>query len=382
MSADRTTETSPATKQSRGERLLSIDALRGFDMFWITGGDALALAVLGLFSGAWAESLKQQLEHVEWQGFRFYDLIFPLFLFLVGCVLPFSLAKYRDRPADVYVRIARRTAALILLGLIGNGLLKLNFAELRYAGVLQRIGICYGAAALVFLHLRLRGQIALWLSILIGYWLILRFVPVPDGTAGDMTAEGNLAGYIDRHFLPGKIMKPYYGFGDNEGILSTIPAVATAMLGAFAGQWLKSQNSQSIKAIGLAGAGVTLIGIGLLWSVPFPIIKNLWTSSFVLVAGGCSLLLLALFYTVIDVIGFKAWSFFFVVIGMNAITIYVGDNFIDFPKMSQYFFGGVMRLLKEGGYEQAAQVVFRAGIVFIEWLVLWFLYSKRVFLRV
>ena len=154
--------------------------------------------------------------------------------------------------------------------------------------------------------------------------------PSPESKAGDLTIQTNLAGYLDRHYLPGKIYKSFYGFGDNEGLLSTIPAVATALLGVLAGQWLLSSQGRWIKAFGLAAGGLACLGIGTLWAREFPIIKILWTSTFVLVAGGWSLLLLALFYTMIDVLKFRAWAFFFVVIGVNAITIYVASRIFPF----------------------------------------------------
>ena len=212
-------------------------------MFWIAGGDSLATMILNRFKSPQAEQLKLQFEHVDWEGFRFYDLIFPLFMFLVGCVIPFSLEKYRDRPTAVYGRVIRRTATLFVLGLICNGLLNFQFAELRYAGVLQRIAVCYGLASLIFLNVRWRGQVLTVTAILLGYWAILALIPVPGGTAGDYTKEGNLGGYLDRTFLPGRILKQYYGFGDNEGLLSTIPAVATVLLGALTGQWLRSNRT-------------------------------------------------------------------------------------------------------------------------------------------
>ena len=202
--------------------------------------------------------------------------------------------------------------------------------NLRVTGVLQRIAICYGIAALIFLFTRVRTQAILFVAILVGYWAILMYVPSPDSKAGDLTMQTNLAGYLDRHYLPGKIYKSFYGFGDNEGLLSTIPAVATTLLGVLAGHWLLSRRNRWTKAFGLAFAGLACLGLGLLWAQHFPIIKILWTSSYVLVAGGWSLLLLALFYTIIDAIGLRAWAFFFVVIGVNAITIYIAKEIIPF----------------------------------------------------
>ena len=173
------------------------------------------------------------------------------------------------------------------------------------AGVLQRIAICYGIAAVIFLLTSTRTQVILFIAILVGYWALLMYVPSPESKAGDLSIETNLAGYLDRHFLPGRIYRSYYGFGDNEGLLSTIPAVGTTLLRALAGQWLLSGYGRWLKAIALAAVGIACLGAGTLWAREFPIIKILWTSTYVLIAGGWSLLLLALFYTIIDVL--KTW---------------------------------------------------------------------------
>src|SRR5205823_2992435 len=162
-----------------------------------------------------------------------------------------------------------------------NHLLQLDFANLRLAGVLQRIAICYGVAAVLAIHTGPRTQAVLVAVILLGYWALLGLVPAPGSPLGDYSKEGNLAGYVDRHWLPGKIYPEYYGDGDNEGLLSTIPAVATALLGVLAGQWLRSAHSPGRKVWGLALAGVVGLAAGFLWSFAFPIVKNIWTSSFV-----------------------------------------------------------------------------------------------------
>ncbi len=361
----------------RPERVHSIDALRGFDMFWIIGGDALIVAILSRLHFTWADQLAEQFEHVVWEGFRFYDLIFPLFLFLVGCVLPYSLSRLQQQPSAAYLRIARRVAALVLLGLIANGLLNFDWENLRLAGVLQRIGICYGLGALIFLHTRVVGQIAVSLAILLGYWALLAWVPAPGGFAGDFSLEGNLAGWVDRNFLPGKIYQEYYGFGDNEGILSTLPAIATVLLGALAGHWLRASRSQWTKAAGLLVAGLLCLAIGYAWGNWFPIIKNLWTSSFVMVAAGWSLVLLSLFYTLIDIGGYRVWATAFTIIGVNAITIYFAQRFIDFEHMSEFFLGGTAALL--GSWNT---VLLLAGTLLAKILFLSFLYVQRVYLRV
>jgi predicted acyltransferase len=373
-------EASRETDRASTERLTSIDALRGFDMFWIIGGDDIAKALAKWWNTPQSKTFAEQFEHVAWEGFRFYDLIFPLFLFTVGVVLPFSLRKYQtggQPKAAAFGRLARRVVLLFLLGLIYNNLLRFDFANLRVVGVLQRIAICYGIAATIFLLTRVRTQVIMFVVILIGYWAILMYVPSPESKAGDLSIQTNLAGYLDRHYLPGKIYKSFYGFGDNEGLLSTIPAVATALLGVLAGHWLLSSRGRWLKALGLAAAGVACLGVGTFWAREFPIIKILWTSTYVLIAGGWSLLLLALFYTIIDVLKFRGWAFFFVVIGMNAITIYVAGHFIPFDDISRDLLGGVARLI--GSFRP---VVVPIGTIVLEWLFLLHLYRNKIFLRV
>jgi predicted acyltransferase len=358
------------------QRVVSIDALRGFDMFWIMGGDVFFAAMLGLTSWSWAPALQEQLEHVEWEGFRFYDLIFPLFLFVVGCSLPFSLDKIRGEGAKVYLRVIRRTILLVLMGLIYNRIQDFDWTQLRWMGVLQRIGLCYGAAALLYVNLRWRGLVFAFVAILLSYWAILKWVPVPGGVAGDWSPAGNLSGYIDRTVLPGKILEKYYGYGDNEGVLSTFPAIATALLGVFAGMWLKTGTHPWLKVLGLVVAGGVSLGAGMAWGEVFPVIKNLWTSSFVLVAGGWSLLLLAFFYAVIDVIGWKSWAWIWVVIGANAITIYMAQRILPFGEISKFFFSGVSELSGDG-----KRLVILGGVLLLKWALLIFLYRHRIFLR-
>jgi predicted acyltransferase len=366
--------------RSRPDRLLSIDALRGFDMFWIVGGDSLARAIGKWWGTPAGEQFADQFEHVAWEGFRFYDLIFPLFLFVVGAVLPFSLSKYQtgEHPkAAALGRIVRRVVLLFLLGLIYNGLLQFHF-PMRMTGVLQRIAVCYGIAAVIFLFTTARTQAILVAAILLGYWGALSFIPAPEtGKAGDFAKETNLSGYLDRHYLPGKIHEGYYKYGDNEGLLSTIPAVTTALLGVLAGQWLKTGRPPWAKAFGLIAGGAACLAVGILWGQQFPIIKILWTSSYVLVAGGWSLILLGLFYTIIDVLKLRSWAYFFVVIGANAITIYMVSRIVPFPSIARFFLGGAARLCGAFG-----PVILAAGTLALEWLLLLDLYRRRIFLRV
>jgi predicted acyltransferase len=360
------------------KRVASIDALRGFDMFWITGGEVIIHALHKLHPGVTTNALDRQFEHVPWAGFHFYDLIFPLFLFVVGVVLPFSLTKRLEAGADrarLYRHIITRLVVLFLLGLVYNGLLDFNFHDLRIAGVLQRIALCYFFAALIVMNTRVRGQVAFFAGILLVYWAVMKLVPVPLVGAGVLTPAGNLASFIDRHVLP----LPYccFGLGDNEGILSTLPAIATALMGVLAGQWLRSRRSPNRKALGLAVAGAASLLIGFGWSLNFPIIKNLWTSSFVLVAGGWSLLLLALFYWIIDVRGYRRWSFFFTVIGVNAITMYLVYRFFDFGTITSIFVHGFINDLGP-----IKPLFWAISVVMTGWLFLYFLYRQKIFLKV
>src|SRR5207253_5596143 len=203
---------------------------------------------------------------------------------------------------------------------------------------------------------------------------------------GDYSKEHNLAGWIDRHYLPGKIFKVYYEYGDNEGLLSTIPAVGTALLGVLAGELLRSQRSRWLKLLGLIVAGGVCLGLGYVWSrhlpvrYQFPVIKNIWTSSFVLWAGGWSFLLLALFYGIIDVLKLRAWSFFFVVIGMNAITIYMAEQILKFANLSQFFLGGLAKHAGDAFGAPVHDVIVAAGAVALAWLFLLHLYRQKIFL--
>jgi predicted acyltransferase len=398
----------PLAEKSATGRLLSIDALRGFDMFWIVGGEELvktftvwawdqwpwlhdAWAWVGetwsRHVGEWAVGtlpgvVDTQLQHVKWEGFHFYDLIFPLFVFVVGLVIPFSLGKMQRRGDPtwrIYARVFRRTILLFVLGMLYNGDFQRAYVEdWRIVGVLQRIAVAYLFASIIILHFRVRWQVVITAALLLGYWAILGFVPSPEsGQAADYGRYSNLAGWIDQNWPHLKIFPDIYGYGDNEGLLSTIPAIATAMLGALAGQFLASGWSPWRKVALLFVGGLACLAVGLLWSLAFPLIKNLWTSSFVLVTGGWSLLLLAFFYTVIDVIGFRAWSFFFVVIGSNAIVIYILHDIVNWERVASFFFGTVEK--HAGSF---APVVPHLGVMVLEWLFLLLLYRKRIFLRV
>ena len=347
-------------------------------MFWITGGDALMYHFSRAVPIPLTLMLAGQFRHVEWEGFHFYDLIFPLFVFIVGLVLPFSLTRRLEAGGnrrDLYKHAGRRLLLLFFLGLLANGLLDLNFPELRILGVLQRIAIAYFFATLLVMTFQVRGQAMATGLILLGYWALMAWVPVPGFGQGNYSMQGNLAAYIDQRFLP----RPFccYDYGDNEGIISNIPAIASCMLGALAGHWLRTSYSPKRKLLGLIGAGLACLGTGLLWSLTFPIVKNIWSSSFVLFAGGWSLLLLALFYGIIDILGYRKWAFVFTVIGANSITIYLARHFFKFRDVGLIFTHGFINYL--GAWKP---FTLELGSVVAGWLFLYYLYREKIFLKV
>ncbi|MEK7405235.1 MAG: DUF5009 domain-containing protein [Acidobacteriota bacterium] len=372
------TGTLPQQTKPVAGRVLSIDALRGFDMFWLMQGDKLVVAFFAACRLPFSAGIAAQMRHSRWEGFTFWDFIAPLFLFVVGLSMPFAFSRRLERGGsrkDLYRHIVRRTLILILLGLVFNGLLDLDFSNFRYAGVLQRIALCYFFAALIVMNSGVRGQALFTAGLLLGYWAAMALIPVPGFGAGVLTPEGNLAGYIDRAWLPGRFC--CYKFGDNEGYLSTIPAVSTTLFGVLCGHLLRSSVPQIGKVRALLAGGAASLLLGWLWSLAFPIITMLWTSSYVLWANGWCMLLFGLFYWIIDLRGRRKWAFPFMVIGLNAITIYVVQSQFDFSAVSNIFIRGFVNSV--GAYKP---LVAAASVVAVEWLLLYFLYRQRIFLKV
>jgi predicted acyltransferase len=363
-------------------RLLSLDVLRGFDMLFIMGFATLVINVCKLFPGTFADAIAETMQHPAWHGFTHHDTIFPLFLFVAGVSYPFSLYKRQQQGASraaLYGQILRRGATLVLLGLICNGLLQLQW-PIRTASVLGRIGIAWAIAAVIYLNFRTKARIALAAVVLIGYWLLLATVVAPDAPSGadGYSMEGTIVGYVDRLFLPGRLYEDIF---DPEGLLSTLPAVVTAMLGMMAGEFLRYESPRwtpNKKAMGLLVIAVCLTLIGILWSMTFPLNKKLWTSSFVCVVAGYSFGLLALFYWLIDVKGYKGWVLPFQVIGVNSITIFMAQRILGFRNISNFFLGGVASLLPE----KIAPILNSIGYITVCWLFLYFLYRKQIFLKV
>ncbi len=362
-------------------RLYSLDALRGFDMLWIMGGAEIIHSLYTATGSSFLGTLSTQLSHPDWNGFAAYDLIFPLFLFLAGVATPYSQERKLQAgktKGSVLFMVVKRSLALVFLGVVYNNGLEVikPFSEIRFASVLGRIGLAYLFANIIYLYANKLSQLIWFVSLIVGYWLVLKFNAAPGFPHGDLTMEGNFASYIDRFIVPGKLYRTTH---DPEGFFSTIPAISTGLLGIIVGDMLKNgHQSKSLKALYMATMGGVFLGVAQLWNIDFPINKNLWSSSFVMQAGGLSLLLLSLFYYIIDVLGYQRWAILFKVIGMNSILIYMSVKFIDWDNTTQSIFGWLGALAGP----QFDAFILSIGLVCLKVGFLYFLYKQKLFLKV
>ena len=386
--------------KENNDRLYSLDALRGADMLCIMGFASAVIAACRFFGfgdGCW---LAEQMTHVAWHGLRQHDTIFPLFLFLAGVSWPFSyasqVAKGRST-AGICLRIVKRAMVLVFLGLVSRKLFAFDFAHVRYDSVLAHIGVCWAAAAFVFLLFKSWGvRIAVAFLLMFAHWIVLFLFRAPDaqalldstspeiakivgsyaGTGTDgFSFAGNVAGWIDRTFMPGVLYEKVF---DPDGLLAKLTGTALALMGMTAGGIVRGQGfSGNRKTLLLAGSGFVALAACLAWQPWCPVNKKIWTSTFVLAAAAYSYFALALFYWIIDVRGFRRWTFFFRVIGMNAITIYILMRIVDFAGISKFFFSGIANM----GDKPWQVLVLTVGRIAIEWLLLLYLYRKKTFLR-
>ena len=425
-------------------RLMSVDALRGFDMFWIIGAGELVNAFNRMSHGGKTEGstgfsitgfLAEQLEHVDWAGFRFYDMIFPLFVFVMGVSLVFSLTKQIKTGGrkDALKRLTRRFVLLFVVALLYSGGFTNPWPDMRLLGVLNRIALCYFFGGLIFIYFKPKAMAGIAVALLIGYWALMNFVPIRDiqlesgnlakmaeasgdakmaalfkedgnfsttrnnpawtwtqtafanttnMTTGKFKPGLNVANHFDFKYLPGKKWDTYY---DPEGWLSTIPAIATCLFGVFAGLLLRSgSHCDKWKLIYLFSFGAAAVLLGFFWGTQFPVIKKIWSSSFVLVAGGYSAMLLGAFYWMVDVKKWQGWCQPFVWMGMNSITIYLASNVIGgFRRLAQRFVGGDVKTFFENNVAIGSGdlVVAIVGLLLAFCLVR-FLYQRKIFLRV
>lgn len=361
------------------ERLVSLDAFRGL---------AIAGMILVNNPGDWGQ-VYPPLLHAKWHGWTPTDLVFPSFLYIVGVSLVFSLSKRRAGGGlgALHLQILRRTLLIFLFGLLLNLFPGFDFANLRVAGVLQRIAVVYGIVALLVVHTSARFQAWLTGGILLFYWAIMALVPVPGHGSGVLTPEGNLAAWIDSYLLPGRMWE---GTWDPEGFLSTLPVVTTTLFGVLTGHWLRSGRSRPELAGWMFVSGWIAIIAALFWDIWFPINKPIWTSSFALFTAGAALQIFAFCYWLIDVAGYRRWAYPAVVYGSNAITVYVASGIVT----------DLLHLVKFGSpaislWSWASQGLFSSWLepkaaslaTAILYVVIWFglmdiLYRRKIFLKV
>jgi predicted acyltransferase len=362
------------------QRIMSIDALRGMDMFFIVGMEEVFEALSQMFP--MSPNLNDRLQHAPWAGFHFYDLIFPLFAFIIGTSLVFSLSKSvaNEGKGGTSRKVLKRGLILFILGMLYYEGIGGGYQHIRILGVLQRLALCYCGAGLAFVWLGPRKLVALTVSLLAGYWLMLVFIPVPGFGAEDFAEGHNLTNWLDKVCLP---LRKWDGDHDPEGLLSTLPAIATSLLGVFAGLLLKSPSVAPARKVRLLVMwGCAGVVAGLLWHLQFPIIKKIWTSSFVLFTAGVSSLLLAFFYYVVDVKNHRNWCRPFVWIGMNSITIYLIVRFVKLEDIAKCFVGGEIHSGLENVHHGLGDLVTALLALSFSFLICRFLYQRKIFLRV
>ena len=389
-----------ATELARAGRIVSLDVFRGI---------TIAAMILVNNPGSWSH-VYAPLEHAEWNGWTPTDLIFPFFLFIAGVSMVLSFASRAARGitrGSLATHIARRSVLIFAIGLFLNGFPYFDFHTIRIMGVLQRIALSYLAAGLLYLATCHREDVAegnvcpranigaiacVALVLLVGYWALMTFVPVPGYGAGHLSPDENLGAYIDRALMGGHLWSESRTW-DPEGFLSTLPAIATALIGILTGEWLRSERKGQRKIVGLVAAGAVLMVAGRLLHPYFPINKNLWTSTFVLFTGGFAMLFLALCYWLVDLRGWRKWGAPFLVFGMNAILAYalaalVSEISIDFEFRGA---GGRSRTLHGWLYNsffvlyanpKNASLAFAVFFVVLILALLWPLYHRRIFVRI
>jgi predicted acyltransferase len=380
-----------ATNANSSGRLVCLDIFRG-----------LAVAGMILVDNPGSdEKVYRPIAHAVWNGWTPADFIFPAFLFLVGISMVYSFAKRRERGdsrQQILMHVSVRSVLLIAIGLFVNAspFIGVDYHALRFEGVMQRIALCYFAAAILELWSDRRGQIITIVACLFGYWALLRFVPVPGlGVPGRdipfMDPNQNLAAWLDRKLFMGHL---FDGTRDPEGILSTIPAIATTLLGVLTGHWLRSRKSPAAKAIAMLVAGILGLIAGEVWNIWFPINKNLWTSSFAVFTGGFALVFLAMLYWLLEIKRWRgAWTVPILVFGMNAIAGFVADSLVYGPGYTftvkqpdgvalSWHDAAQAKLVSLGASPPNASLIYSLAAVLFCWILLWFLWRKRIFLKV
>lgn len=361
-------------------RLISLDAFRGF---------TIAAMILVNNPGNYKEEY-EQLGHATWHGITFADFIFPFFLFIVGVSIVLSFSKQLSKEVKlpvIFKKILKRSLILFALGLLVNLLVNPTLdGGFRIAGVLQRIAIVFFVCSFLFLKTNWKTQITIGLSILFGYWVILTFIPIPDLGYPSLDIENNLISWFDRLALPGKL---FDGSHDPEGILSTLPSIVTGISGLLVGQIIKSDQNPNKVVARIFVFGFVIFLIGGLWSLFFPLNKNLWTSSFVLFTSGVAAMIFALSIWIIDLKGFKKILFPFVVFGSNAILVYILSFILLYVVWPPIFGEGKAIIqvfhqffVKTGFTPKFASLVWAVFYTFLCYIPIYFLYKRKIFIKV
>lgn len=370
----------PTSSLPQTQRLVSLDVFRGI---------TIAGMVLVNNPGTW-EHIYWPLEHASWHGWTPTDLVFPFFLFIVGVSIALAFANRIESGGsnrDLYVKIVKRTLIIFAIGLFLNGLPYFSLAEYRIPGVLQRIAVCYFFASIIFLNTRVRTQVAITIGLLIFYWLLVKLVPAPGFAAGDLTKEGSLPSYIDRVVF-GKHVWAQARVYDPEGLLSTLPSIATTLIGVLTGSWLRTEKTRYEKAAGMFVAGAVCVAFGWAWNSFFPINKALWTSSYVLFTGGLALQFLSICYWLIDIKGYRRWAKPFEVFGLNAIALYVvadviavllGTLKVGAAPLGSWIYE---HLFASWASPMNASLAFAICFVLVCLGLMWILYHRKIFLKV
>ncbi len=358
-------------------RIESVDALRGFDMFWIIGGEYIIKSLDSAVHSPATSFLSNQLDHVEWTGFRFYDIIMPLFLFIVGVSIPFSYKRRLEKDPNkshLWKHIIRRFIILWILGMAVQGnLLGYDFSQFKfYSNTLQAIASGYLIASIVILYLRLNWQVITAGILLFVYWMVLMLVPIPGIGAGAFTPHDNFAIYLDK-----LVFGSFQDGTTYSWILSSLNFGVTVLLGVFTGYFLQSDYSKLKKIYYLVLGGFGLIVLALLWNIWLPIVKHIWTSSFVLFAGGISVLLVALFSWMVDYMKWKKAFSFFIVIGMNAIFAYMAAHLFDWGLIADVFLKGLEKYV--GSYYGFIRAI---GGFSILYFILYLMYRNKIFIKI
>ncbi len=378
--------TAEEVQKASANRLLSLDVFRGI---------TVAGMVLVNNPGTWS-AIYPPLQHAAWHGWTPTDLIFPFFLFIVGVAVPLAFAKRIEQDGvnhDLYFKIIKRAILIFALGLLLAAFPTFDFGNLRIPGVLQRIAVCYLVVSIIYVNTKWRVQLIIAVVLLLIYWALMKLVPAPGFAAGDLSPEGNLSGFIDRTILGFNHIWKSAKVYDPEGILSTIPAISTALAGVLTGSWIKSDRSEFEKVGGLFFAGAICAVIGWCWNPFFPINKPIWTSSYVFFTAGMALQFLAFCYWLIDIKGYQRWARPFVIFGVNALALFVGSGLLGriFGMIHLPRINGAQGNLQTWLFEHLflswaepinASLAFAVSYILFWLFLMWLLYRKEIYIKV